>query len=201
MGMELEFKLAAENPAVLEKILSDQAVAQVRQGGYRLLEMSTVYYDTPDRKLSQRRWTLRLRQENQDLVATLKTPAQGRARNEWECPAGNIQDAIPLLVEASAPTELADLLAAQPPMPLCVARFTRRAADLVFADGTVCELAGDVGLLGGGGKEEPLCEVEIELKSGNAEVAQAFARELQSRFGLREELRSKFARAAALTKE
>ena len=86
-------------------------------------------------------------------------------------------------------------------MPLCVARFTRRAAELVFADGTVCELAGDVGHLGGGGKEEPLCEVEIELKSGNAEAAEAFARALQERFGLREELRSKFARAAALAKE
>ena len=85
--------------------------------------------------------------------------------------------------------------------PLCVARFTRRAADLVFADGTVCELAGDVGRLGGGGKEEALCEVEIELKSGDAGVAEAFARELQARFGLREEPRSKFARAAALTKE
>ena len=201
MGMELEFKLAAENPAVLEKILFDQEVAQVRQGDYRLLEMSTVYYDTPDRKLSLRRWTLRLRQENQELVATLKTPAQGRARNEWECRAGNILDAIPTLVEAGAPAELADLLAAQPPMPLCVAKFTRRAAELVFADGTVCELAGDVGHLGGGGKEEPLCEVEIELKSGNAEAAEAFARALQERFGLREEPRSKFARAASLAKE
>ena len=46
MGVELEFKLAAESPALLEQILSDQEVARVRQGGYRLLEMATVYYDT-----------------------------------------------------------------------------------------------------------------------------------------------------------
>ncbi len=192
--------IQAAIPMLLEQILFDKDVAQVRQGDYRLLEMATVYYDTTDRTLSQRRWTLRLRQENQDLVATLKTPGQGRARNEWECQARDIREALPLLVEAGAPAELA-ALTAQGVVPLCVARFTRRAADLVFADGTVCELAGDVGQLGGGGKEEALCEVEIELKSGDAGVAEAFARELQARFGLREESRSKFARAAALAKE
>ena len=133
-------------------------------------------------------------------MATLKTPGAGRARNEWECRAGSIREALPLLVEAGAPAELADLTAGGV-VPLCMARFTRRAAELVFADGTVCELAGDVGLLSGGGREEALCEVEIELKSGDAQVAEAFARDLQARFGLREEPRSKFARAAALTKE
>ena len=85
MGMELEYKLAVKNPAVLEQILFDEEVAQVRQGDYRLLNMATVYYDTPDRRLSALRWTLRLRQENENLVATLKTPGDGRARGEWDC--------------------------------------------------------------------------------------------------------------------
>lgn len=201
MGMELEFKLAVKSPVLLEQILFDKVIAQVRQGSYQMVNMGTVYYDTPDRRLSDLRWTLRLRQENENLVATLKTPGDGRARGEWECPAYSIQEAIPMLLEQGAPEKLTEVLADQPLEPVCVAQFTRRTADLAFADGTVCELCGDVGLLVGGGKEEPLCEIELELKSGDAEIVEAFAQELQERFGLTEELRSKFARASALARE
>ena len=72
---------------------------------------------------------------------------------------------------------------------------------MVFADGTVCELCGDIGLLAGGSKEEDFCEIEVELKSGDADSGAAFPQELQERFDLTEEPRSKFARAAALAKE
>lgn len=203
MGLELEYKLAVKSPALLEQILFDKEVAQVRQGGYRLLNMATVYYDTPDRRFAARCWTLRLRQENETLVATVKTPAEGpgKARGEWDCQAYNIYDAIPLLLEAGAPQALAELTEGQTLIPVCAAQFTRRAADVVFADGTVCELCGDIGLLAGGSKEEDFCEIEVELKSGDADTAAAFAQELQERFDLTEEPRSKFARAAALAKE
>jgi len=201
MGMELEYKLAVSSPALLEQILFDREIAQVRQGGYRLLNMATVYYDTADRRLSALCWTLRLRQENETLVATLKTPGDGRARGEWECQAYSIYEALPKLLEQGAPEKLTELLTGQTLIPICAAQFTRRAADVAFADGTVCELCGDIGMLVGGTKEENLCEIEVELKSGDADTAAAFAGELQERFGLAEEPRSKFARASALAKE
>ena len=201
MGMELEFKLSVQTPALLEQILFDKEVAQVRQSDYRLLNMATVYYDTPDRRLSALRWTLRLRQENEDLVATLKTPGDGRARGEWECRADSIDEALPKLLEQGAPEKLTEVLGDQALFPVCSARFTRRAADVTFVDGTVCELCGDTGMLVGGTKEENFCEIEVELKSGDAETAETFARELQARFDLTEEPRSKFARASALAKE
>ena len=50
----------------------------------------------------------------------------------------------------------------------------------------------------GGGRREPLCELELELKGGSAEAMLAFARKLAGKYGLREEQRSKFARARAL---
>ena len=43
MATELELKLAVPSPAVLEQIIFDKDLAQVRQGGYRLLDMATVY--------------------------------------------------------------------------------------------------------------------------------------------------------------
>ena len=201
MGIELEFKLAVPDPALLERILFDEQVAQVRQGGYALLDMATVYYDTADLVLSARNWTLRLRQENDALVATLKTPAKGGARNEYQCGAADIYAAIPQLLEQGAPAELPEILKEKPLQPVCAARFTRRAADLSFSDGTVCELCGDVGALMGGSREEAFCEVELEVKTGDAETVAAFAGELMERFGLQEEPRSKFARAAALAKQ
>ena len=198
MATELEYKLAVASPALLEQILFDAQITEVRQTPFRLLEMATVYYDTPDRDLQQRRWTLRLRQENTDWIATLKTPGSGHSRGEWACPAMRMEDALPHLVEQGAPAELLTLLEGKPLQPICVAQFSRRAADVRFADGTVCEFCGDIGLLGGGRHQEELCEVEIELKEGSEETTAAFAAELCERFGLQEEPRSKFARAAAL---
>lgn len=199
MGIELEFKLAVPSPALLEQILFDEYIAQVRKEGYRLLDMATIYYDTPDRFFSSKKWTLRLRQENDACIATLKTPAPGGARYEYQCPAADIRTALPLLMEQGAPAELAEVDTLQL-RPVCAARFTRRAAHVQFADDTVCELCGDVGALVGGSREEPLCEVELELKSGNADTVAAFAGELKERFSLRTEPLSKFARAAALVK-
>ena len=67
MGIELEYKLAVPGEALLEQILFDPQVAQVRREPYRLLNMATIYYDTRDRRLRTLRWTLRLRQENETL--------------------------------------------------------------------------------------------------------------------------------------
>ena len=106
MGIELEYKLAVANPAQLEQILFDPQVKEVQVGDYQIFEMATIYYDTPDRRLGTLRWTLRLRQENNQLVATLKTPYQGKMRGEWSCEAANIQEAVPVLLETGAPEEL-----------------------------------------------------------------------------------------------
>ena len=201
MGKELEYKLAVPDTRTLEAILFDQEIAAVRQGNYGLFEMATIYYDTVDRALSAQKWTLRLRQENYDLIATVKTPAgEDHARGEWSCPAQSIEEAIAQLVVQGAPEELIRLTQ-NGVRPLCLARFSRRAATVKFADGTVCELAGDVGAVCAGQKESPICEIEVELKEGDSETAKAFAQELCERFCLKEEPLSKFQRAARLLEE
>ena len=72
---------------------------------------------------------------------------------------------------------------------------------LTFADGTVCEFCGDIGMLVGGPNQEDLCEIEVELKDGSEEAAAAFAISLAQEYGLRPETRSKIARAMALANE
>ena len=56
----------------------------------------------------------------------------------------------------------------------------------------------DEGKLLGGDKELPLCEVEVELKSGTDADALAYARVLARKFALRPEAKSKYLRALEL---
>ena len=188
MGREFELKYRAD-----EAVIS--AIAGVL-GGFSAISMETTYYDTPERALSGLRWTLRRRLEDGVSVCTVKTPAPGGARGEWETECGDIMAAIPALCALGAPRELA-ALTAEGVVEVCGARFTRLAAEIALDNGTV-ELALDRGVLLGGGKELPLAEVEVELKSGSEEAAVAFAESLAVRFGLVPEPMSKYKRALAL---
>ena len=188
MGIEFELKYRA-NPA-------QQGLLLARFGSGRTISMETTYYDTPERLLSARHVTLRRRMENGVSVCTVKTPAGAAGRGEWECLCGDIRAAVPELCKLGAP-EYVLLLTAAGIVPVCGARFTRRAVEVVTADFTA-ELALDSGVLLGGGREEPLCEVELELKSGNAKAMTAYMEDLAAQYGLTPEPHSKFRRAKAL---
>ncbi len=191
MGYEFELKFSATEQ-VLEEIMAAYPLE------YQSMEMQTVYYDTADHGLSDRHITLRQRLENGQPVCTVKTPGVGVGRGEWECKCPDIHEGIYRLCELGAPKELL-VLTAPGVEKVCGARFQRRAATLSY-EGTGLELALDKGMLMGGGKERPLCEVEVELKEGDPQAAIAFARELAERFGLQQEEKSKFRRALALAR-
>ena len=191
MGRELERKYRADE-ATLEAIRHSY-------GDFTPISMETVYYDTPDKALSSRYWTLRSRMENGVAVCTLKTPLPDGSRGEWELECGAIEDAVPALCKLGAPAEL-EVLARKGLVPSCAARFTRLAAALEISDATV-ELALDQGWLLGGGKELPFAEVEVELKSGREEAATAFAEALAAEFALIPEPKSKVQRALELANQ
>lgn len=192
MGVEFELKFAA-NRQVLPKI-----AGMLGEEG-QLFQMQTTYYDTPSGALSARRYTLRLRRENQRAVCTLKTPGAGAFRGEWEVDCGEITQSVDKLCKLGAPEELSQLVQ-EGLTPVCGAAFTRRAIAVELADAQV-EVALDSGVLTGGGREEPFWEVEVELKSGSAAAAQAYACQLAADFGLTEEKKSKFRRALDLAKK
>ena len=191
MGSEYELKYRAD----AESLTSIFTTFPAR---WQTIAMETTYYDTPSHSLSQRRWTLRRRMENNVSVCTLKTPGKGLERGEWEVACDSIEAAISELCKLGAPAELSNLCK-EGLVVSCGARFTRRAGTFTLLD-CVMELALDQGVLLGGGKEIPLCEVEVELKSGQPEQAVAFAQALAEKFGLQSENRSKFRRALALAK-
>ena len=188
MGREFELKYRADSGKISE--------IRKKYGSFSSISMETTYYDTPDGSLRRLRWTLRRRFENGKSVCTVKTPAAGGGRGEWETACGNIRDAVPELCKLGAPRELL-ALTADGVTESCAARFTRL-AKLVEADGCTVELALDEGTLLGGGKALPLAEVEVELKAGSEAAAVAFAQALAAEFGLTPEPKSKVQRALAL---
>lgn len=191
MGQEFECKYRATP----EKI----AAIRAEFGPFRRISMETTYYDTPTRQLSQRRWTLRRRLENGVSVCTIKTPGEDGNRGEWETEAEEITSGIPILCKLMGSPQLAELTAGAVEAT-CGARFTRLAATLEVPGGTV-ELALDEGVLLGGGREIPLYEVEVELKSGSHAAAIGFGEMLANRFGLTLETASKFKRARDLAEQ
>ena len=168
-------------------------------GPWREIPMATTYYDTPDGALSRNRWTLRCRREGDKHICTLKTPGLGNVRGEWEVEDDSITHALPALSRMSGCLELLEL-AARGLIAACGAKFTRQALDLEF-DSFSAELAMDRGILSSGSREIPLCEIELELKSGDQTAMEAFARSFAEKYALQPEPESKYARASRLSRE
>lgn len=190
MGREFELKYAASAEAF--------AALGAKWTDFTVILMETTYYDTPDAALSQRHMTLRRRMENGISVCTVKTPNGTHGRGEWELECDNIEAAVSMLCKLGASEELLKLVN-DGLVVSCGARFTRR-AKLIELEGCTVEIALDEGVLIGGGRELPLREVEVELKSGSEDLAVAYAQALATMYGLIPEPSSKFARAQKLAK-
>ena len=191
MGLEYEKKFRAD-----ENILKEMDEA-LKEPPY-ILQMETTYYDTPKGDLERRKITLRRRLENGVSVCTLKTPTGTAARGEFQVECDSITDAIPILCKLSN-LEALLFLTAEGVMPVCGAKFTRTARKISFGD-SLLEVALDSGILIGGGKAQPLFEVEVELLSGEMRDADMYASLLARKFSLQEEHKSKFRRALELAK-
>ena len=191
MGVEFELKYGADRQ-------QQEVIRQAFAGAEKMYQMQTTYYDTPTGRFSAKKCTLRRRLENGVSVCTLKTPAEGFGRREWEVACETIEEAVKELCKLGGPADIL-AMAEEGLIPICGARFTR-IAKLVCWNDAQLELALDEGILTGGNREMPLCEVEVELKSGSQEACLAFAHILSERFGLVTEKKSKFRRALDLYK-
>lgn len=191
MGIEFELKFRATREQL-------EMVRNALTGQEQLIRMQTTYFDTPSGALSARRYTLRRRLENDKSICTLKYPVSGPGTGEAELECHSVEAAIAELCSQSGIRELPALVQ-EGLIAVCGARFTRIAKTVCW-EGAVLEVALDEGVLMGGTKEIPLCEIEVELKSGTKEAAVTCGSFLQSRFCLIPEKKSKFRRALALAK-
>ena len=168
-GIETEVKLAT-TAAGLVQALEWPPFAAGTGTGSRLLR--SIYFDTANRDLLAQGIVLRIRtSDNADPVLTLKQPAHGRHgpfhRLESEVPAPGMTPMLALFGPDIA-AELLGITGGQPLEAQFETRVTRQTRHIT-SGGAEIEAAFDNGVVVlPEVKELPLCEIELELKSGDA---------------------------------
>ena len=130
----------------------------------------SIYYDTPDLDLRRRGFAFRLRRAGRCWFQTIKGGGAATAglhlRNESEAQVLKAQPDFtkigdPPLARLFASTTLRGRL-----HPLFVTDFSRTTRLLKLPDGSEAELCIDRGKITSDSKNEPVCEIELELRSG-----------------------------------
>ena len=176
--IELKFQLGAE---ALKRLAAHPLFA----GSGRRKHLQTTYFDTPDYDLREGGMSLRVRRSGTRFIQTVKS-RQGASlfdRNEWET---DIPGDSPV-PEAWAGTPVEELLSGTPGAvlgPVFVTDVVRTVQEC-SRDGTVIEAALDHGEIVAGEQREPICELELELKSGDPRALFALARDLGAAGALR----------------
>ena len=200
--MEQEYKWCCTGAQQFEAIPLHPSVAPLVRK-QQCIEMEARYYDSADGLVSRLGGSLRLRRENDASVCCLKLASRNRAngsckiREEFECAAPDIDIGLNLLPQVGAPQDVCTVLLTGGVTELGFTRFTRRAY-LLDTDDCTAELAFDSGSLGRGGKTAPICEIELELKSGSSTAFQQLAQTLQQTFSLTGQSLSKLGRMMSL---
>lgn len=185
---EIELKLALQtsDPSSMARLLTRVPVLARRKPTHQ--ELQNVYYDTPEQTLRKKRVALRIRRVGSDAkprwLQTLKTGGRGNSalsqRGEWE-------------VEVPSPSLSLDALKTTPwskidpdatlfssLAPVFLTTFERTSWVVRRRDGSAVEVALDIGYITAGAKRAPICELELELKTGQPtalfDVAQELAR-------------------------
>jgi inorganic triphosphatase YgiF len=170
---ELEIKFAIP-PGAEAAVAAHPALQGDGAGAAGPRRTVTTYFDTPAADLARMGASLRIRRDEADgrRVQTLKLreTADGGTpfrRGEWEWP---VEEDVPETARLGETPLLARLGEAGPPrfVPVFAVEVSRTIRHLTTEGGTVVEAALDRGALRAGDATEEICELELELKQGDA---------------------------------
>ena len=162
---ELKLRIAPEHLARLKRHALFKSLSVARPVMQRL---HNIYYDTPKLELHKTGMALRLRRAGNHWLQTLKGGGSVEAglhrRNEWEVPvrSAKLDFSFPGVEEWNEhlPPALRKKL-----QPVFVTDFTRSSRMLRY-QGAEIELCIDQGEVRAGERSAAICELELELKSG-----------------------------------
>lgn len=186
--IELKLVLPTSDPSSLAKRLARTPLLARRKATHQ--QLYNVYYDTPEQLLRQERVALRIRRVGSEVkpqwLQTLKTGGRGDSalsqRGEWEAPVPGAALSLDALQATPWSGIDPDGCVFGALAPCFVTSFARTSWLVRRRDGSVVEVALDVGQIAVGDKTTPICELELELLSGQPaalfDVAQQIARTL-----------------------
>lgn len=191
MPIETELKLSLA-PAYISTFLQHPLL---HQHPVTIKQLRNTYFDTAELDLLQRKIGLRIRYLEQHRLQTLKTSGQSigglHQRQEWEVAVDSDTPDLSKIPESLS------LQLSSPLLPLFTTDFKRMQWEMQYGDSLI-ELVLDQGKIATDQATIPLCEIELELKSGNPTALYELALNLLDHVPLQLENRSKAARGYQL---
>ncbi|AGH51986.1 ceramide glucosyltransferase (plasmid) [Sphingomonas sp. MM-1] len=189
--IELKLDLTPEAANALE-------AAALLPGNPDIAEQRSIYFDTPDHRLSKAGLSLRIRRSGKKRIQTVKADGASAAglfmRSEWERPVDSdtpvLDDTTPIRALLGGAT---DTIA-----PAFEVWIERRTWIIGEGEATI-ELVLDRGEAVAGERSSPICEIELELKQGNPAALFALARRIDAVAPVRLGVQSKAERGYRLT--
>jgi inorganic triphosphatase YgiF len=186
---EVELKLELES-GTAESIKISGPLAGFESGKTTAKQLRSIYFDTADLRLHKARIAARVRKSGQRWIQTVKL---GKALSgglstpiEIETDVSGPRFELDLVADEAIRNQIAECTGGAPLVPCFETVMQRTQRNLTREDGTVIEAALDLGEIIAGDKRLPLCELELELKSGGIgalyEAAQALTASHPFRF-------------------
>ncbi|MEA4922250.1 MAG: CYTH domain-containing protein [Eubacteriaceae bacterium] len=204
--MEIELKYMISDPEVADRIWEDSQLKSLEEKGSRGRNaFNGTYFDTEDHILFKNDIAFRLREEGKKLVASLKWNGenQGPLHKREEL---NINLGEGKMPETPDPTvfsqsdegiDMMDLLGEKELKCMMQVNVLRKSFRVDMGD-SIVEISLDDGEIITEDGKEPVCELEIELFSGEETDLIKLGEQLQERYDLKPEKDSKFARGLKL---
>lgn len=208
--MEIEMKYGISDKERAEEIWEDPHLLGIGDLSSReTVLMKAVYFDTEDYVLSNNDMAFRVRMEGNRIVASLKwngaIAIDGcHTREEINVPVTDetyfISPPADIFKESAQGKVLLDLVRGKQLHNMMENRFLRRKMR-VDSGSAICEIAVDTGEIITDAGSIAICELEIELYSGEVEQIKQIGTELCGKYGLTPENQSKYARGLRLLQQ
>ncbi|ELB2102862.1 inorganic triphosphatase [Vibrio parahaemolyticus] len=187
--IELKFFVSPEFSETLRAKISETKVLQ-----HSCRDLGNTYFDTADNWLRQHDIGLRIRRFDDVFVQTVKTAGRVVAglhqRPEYNAEHTNNEPDLSLHPSDIWPSGKDVATLQSELVPLFSTNFTREQWLIGMPDGSQVEVAFDQGMVVAQGedgeeRQEPICEVELELKSGQTDALFTLARSFCEQGGMR----------------
>ncbi|MEA4986790.1 MAG: CYTH domain-containing protein [Anaerovorax sp.] len=206
--MEIEMKYGIGDKECAENIWDDEDLLRIADIESReTILMKAAYFDTDDYVLSKHDIAFRVRMEGNRVVASLKwngSCEEGlHSREEINVPINDeaclIMPSPEVFKESEQGRAVLELLGDKQLHSLIETCFLRKRMR-IDSGNAICEVAIDEGEIVTDFGTVPICELEIELFSGEEEEVSVIGERLAQKYNLVAENRSKYARGLDLLK-
>ncbi len=200
--MEIELKYAINDKETAARIWEDPDLKKVEEPDTReTIFMNATYFDTDDYDLCKNDMAYRIRREDDQLIASLKwggkTEGALHTREEINIPVMDTNPNPVTFEESDIGQELIHILKGKQLHPIMEMQIERRRFR-VDTETSLLEVSVDSGKIVTEKGSCPICEVEVELFSGDQEALLKVGAQLEEKYHVVSEKRSKFYRGLLL---